>query len=174
MNKQGCDIDAIGINYTIYRGKPNESLSITRKNNFELQALHDKLEEQALPKVDTNHQSSTLHVLKNVSCSAKPWEILAIVGPSGAGKLSFLEILAGRLSPQSESVYVNQQPIEKAKLKKLSGYVAQKDTLFPLLTVEETLMFSAKLRLRLSGSELSSRVTDLRTRIRPRGEFASR
>lgn len=169
MKKQGCDIEAIRINYTIYKGKPKHSLNITSKNNIELQVLQDNnLEEQALPKVDHHNTVSTINpnpstrrVLKDVSCRAKPWEILAIVGPSGAGKSSLLEILAGRLTPQSESIYVNQKSIENARLKKLSGYVTQKDTLFPLLTVEETLMFSAKLRLRLPESELSSRVKTL-------------
>ncbi|KAF5960600.1 hypothetical protein HYC85_001809 [Camellia sinensis] len=101
------------------------------------------------------------HVLKGVNFQAKPWEILAIMGPSGAGKSSLLEILSGKLTPQSASIFVNQKPIDKARFKKISGYVTQKDTLFPLLTVEETLMFSAKLRLRLPQSQLSSKVKSL-------------
>ncbi|XP_019098582.1 PREDICTED: ABC transporter G family member 5-like, partial [Camelina sativa] len=90
-----------------------------------------------------------------------PWEILAIVGPSGAGKSSLLEILAARLIPQTGSVLVNKRPVDRANFKKISGYVTQKDTLFPLLTVEETLLFSAKLRLKLPADELRSRVKSL-------------
>uniref|UniRef100_A0A7N0TSY3 ABC transporter domain-containing protein n=1 Tax=Kalanchoe fedtschenkoi TaxID=63787 RepID=A0A7N0TSY3_KALFE len=56
---------------------------------------------------------------------------------------------------------VNQNIMDKARFKKLSGYVTQKDTLFPLLTVEETLMFSAELRLRLTKTELSTKVNAL-------------
>lgn len=164
---QGCDIEAIGINYTICNQNrnrnQNQSLKITSKeNNHELQVL--QLEEQTLPKVAHHHNAtnpSFRHVLKDVTCRAKPWEILAIVGPSGAGKSSLLEILAGKLNPQSGSIFVNQKPVEKARFKKLSGYVTQKDILFPLLTVEETLMFSAKLRLSLPETELRSRVKSL-------------
>eukprot|EP01018_Ginkgo_biloba_P000809 Gb_24085 [translate_table: standard] len=88
------------------------------------------------------------HILRNVSCEARPGEILAIAGPSGAGKSTLLEVLAGRIRPSStNSILVNQQPMNISHFRRISGYVTQDDALFPLLTVEETLMFSAKLRL---------------------------
>ncbi|EPS58594.1 hypothetical protein M569_16219, partial [Genlisea aurea] len=101
------------------------------------------------------------NVLTDVSLRARPWEILAIVGPSGAGKSSLLEILAGKLTHQSGSIYVNGAPLEKSRFKKMSGYVTQKDTLFPLLTVEETLRFTAELRLNLPAREIDARVESL-------------
>ncbi|XAR73162.1 Maltose-transporting ATPase [Bertholletia excelsa] len=163
MKKQGCEIEAIGINFAICmqkREKPLKGISKDGQNKQLGQDELDYLEEQPPNFKDGGH-TGVRHVLKDVNCRAKPWEILAIVGPSGAGKSSLLEILAGRLSPQSASIFVNQKPIDKARFKKISGYVTQKDTLFPLLTVEETLMFSAKLRLRLPRSQLSSRVKSL-------------
>ncbi|XVE86511.1 hypothetical protein DITRI_Ditri18aG0039500 [Diplodiscus trichospermus] len=158
MKKQGCEIEAVGINYKIYgekRENPSQIFNKNRKNEVdqELQQQPSSKFEESCPGVR--------HVLKDVNCKAKPWEILAIVGPSGAGKSSLLEILAGKLTPQSGSIFVNQSPINKAQFKKISGYVTQKDNLFPLLTVEETLMFSAKLRLRLPQAQLSSRVKSL-------------
>ena len=83
------------------------------------------------------------------------------MGPSGAGKTTLLEILAGKLSPSSPAVYLNGSIATSLQLQKLTGYVTQKDTLFPLLTVKETLLFSAKLRLRLSPQEASSKVDSL-------------
>ncbi|KAL8045089.1 hypothetical protein ABFX02_08G089700 [Erythranthe guttata] len=144
MKKQGCEIEAFGINYTIYTTTPHKN--INPKGGAAAAAAGKPQARQ---------------VLRDVSLTAKPFEILAIVGPSGAGKSSLLEILAGKLTPQSASVYVNQKPLDKPRFKKLSGYVTQKDTLFPLLTVEETLKFSAKLRLNLPEPELSSRVKSL-------------
>ncbi|KAI3826825.1 hypothetical protein L1987_00881 [Smallanthus sonchifolius] len=140
MNRKGCDIQATGINYTIY----------TQPSNFNI--FNNK---------QLIQQPTSRRVLREVSCHAKPWEVLAIVGPSGAGKSSLLEILAGKLTPQTASIYVNGTPVDKSRFKKISGYVTQKDTLFPLLTVEETLVFTAKLRLNLCQSELSSRVKSL-------------
>ncbi|WCJ31000.1 ABC-2 type transporter family protein [Euphorbia peplus] len=139
MKKQGCEIEARGISYSI-------SINKIKETSF-FKHHHHK-----------HHQK---HVLKDVNCKAKPWEILAIVGPSGAGKSSLLEVLAGKKNPQSGSVLVNQNSIEKSQFNKISGYVTQKDTLFPLLTVEETLMFSARFRLRLPQPQLKSRVKSL-------------
>ncbi|CBI21607.3 unnamed protein product, partial [Vitis vinifera] len=145
MKKQGCEIEAIGINYQIYTHKGEQSSPF-------------KIFNKQVVKGGTL-SPGVRHVLKDVNCEAKPWEILAIVGPSGAGKSSLLEILAGKIAPQTASICVNQKPMDKAQFKKISGFVAQKDTLFPLLTVEETLMFSAKLRLRLPPAQLISKPT---------------
>lgn len=150
MNRKGCDIQATGINYTIYTQKPQPPFKIFNKDQQVTQ------HQQPFPDPDTNPRAR--RVLREVSCHAKPWEVLAIVGPSGAGKSSLLEILAGKLTPQTATIYVNQKPVDKSRFKKTSGYVTQKDTLFPLLTVEETLVFTAKLRLNLPNLELRSRV----------------
>ncbi|KAA8531085.1 hypothetical protein F0562_005794 [Nyssa sinensis] len=158
METQGCEIEAIGINYKIYTQKRGHPLKIFNK---EKQEEEEDQELQKQPPKESTACPGIRQVLNDVNCRAKPWEILAIVGPSGAGKSSLLEILAGKLTPESASIFVNQKPINKARFKKISGYVTQKDTLFPLLTVEETLMFSAKLRLKLPESQLSSRVKSL-------------
>lgn len=99
-------------------------------------------------------------ILKDVTCEAKPGQITAIAGPSGAGKTTLLEILAGIL-PQSKvsaQVLVNGCPVHAQSFCKISGYVAQEDALFPLLTVEETLMYSALLRLPGGKKEAITRV----------------
>ncbi|KAJ4833521.1 ATP-binding cassette sub- G member 5 [Turnera subulata] len=157
MKKQGCEVEAIGINYTIYTKNTDSPFKIFAKE----EAFHDqKQKHQSLEEI-VSPPPGVKQVLKNVSCKAKPWEILAIVGPSGAGKSSLLETLAGKLTPQSGDIFVNQTRINKAQFKKISGYVTQRDTLFPLLTVEETLMFSAKLRLRLPQDQLRAKVKSL-------------
>lgn len=88
-------------------------------------------------------------ILKDVSCEARPGEITAIAGPSGAGKTTLLEILAGKISSRKVSgkLLVNDRPMDAEHFRRISGYVTQDDALFPLLTVEETLMYSALLRL---------------------------
>ncbi|OMO92416.1 ABC transporter-like protein [Corchorus olitorius] len=103
-------------------------------------------------------------ILKGVNCEARPGEITAIAGPSGAGKTTLLEILAGRIPPckvSSGEVLVNGRPIDVKHFRRVSGYVTQDDALFPLLTVEETLMYSALLRLPGGRKEASSRVKGL-------------
>jgi ABC-type multidrug transport system ATPase subunit len=89
------------------------------------------------------------YVLKHVCCEAKPGEVMAVAGPSGAGKSTLLEVLAGRIKPGSGSgsILVNGQPMDMQHFRRISGYVMQDDALFPMLTVKETLMYSARLRL---------------------------
>lgn len=99
-------------------------------------------------------------ILKDVSCEAKGGELTAVAGPSGAGKTTLLEILAGIFSRNKVSgqVLVNGCPVHAQSFRKVSGYVAQEDALFPLLTVEETLMYSALLRLPGGKKEAIHRV----------------
>lgn len=92
---------------------------------------------------------STVYILKNVTCQVKPEEITAIAGPSGAGKTTLLDILAGMvpMSRISGHILVNSQPMNAEYFRRVSGYVTQDEALFPLLTVQETLMYSARLRM---------------------------
>ncbi|KAJ1401253.1 P-loop containing nucleoside triphosphate hydrolase [Sesbania bispinosa] len=160
MKKQGCEIEATGVNYKIHTQTTEQSFKIFNKPP-QFHSEEDGEEPGNEAKAEQRSCSGVKHVLKDVNCTAKPRQILAIVGPSGAGKSSLLEILAGKVSPQSGSILVNQEPVDKAQFRKISGYVTQKDTLFPLLTVEETIMFSAKLRLNLPQQQLCSRVKSL-------------
>uniref|UniRef100_A0A3B3V2D2 ATP binding cassette subfamily G member 2 (JR blood group) n=1 Tax=Poecilia latipinna TaxID=48699 RepID=A0A3B3V2D2_9TELE len=72
----------------------------------------------------------------------------AILGPTGSGKSSFLDILAGRKDPLglSGDVLVDGAP-QPPNFKCLSGYVVQEDVVMGTLTVRQNLSFSAALRL---------------------------
>ncbi|KAA0063039.1 ABC transporter G family member 10 [Cucumis melo var. makuwa] len=102
-------------------------------------------------------------ILKNVNCEARAGEITAIAGPSGAGKTTLLEILGGNipLKKISGQVLVNDQHMLEKMFPRISGYVTQDDALFPFLTVEESLMYSALLRLAGGRKEAESRVRRL-------------
>ncbi|KAK9125036.1 hypothetical protein Scep_013882 [Stephania cephalantha] len=108
----------------------------------------------------------TTDILKSVSFVARSSETLAIVGPSGAGKSTLLRIISGRIKDSEydpRSLYLNDHPITNPiQLRRICGFVAQEDSLLPLLTVKETLMFSAKFRLRgMSSKEKEERVESL-------------
>lgn len=102
-------------------------------------------------------------ILQDVSCEARAGEITAIAGPSGAGKTTLLEILAGIVPPGTVSgeVLVNSWPVNADVFRRISGFVTQDEALFPLLTVEETLMYSALLRLQGGENEKKNRVKKL-------------
>ncbi|CAD6339224.1 unnamed protein product [Miscanthus lutarioriparius] len=91
--------------------------------------------------------SSCRHILKGIAGSVDPGEILALMGPSGSGKTTLLKILGGRLDGGIKGqITYNDTPYSPC-LKRRIGFVTQDDVLFPQLTVEETLVFAAFLRL---------------------------
>ncbi|XP_002971450.2 ABC transporter G family member 6 [Selaginella moellendorffii] len=89
------------------------------------------------------------NLLENVSGEAREGEILAVMGPSGSGKSTLIDALALRIAKGSlkGSITLNGEEVGTRLLRSISAYVMQDDLLFPMLTVQETLMFSANVRL---------------------------
>ncbi|UZP33910.1 hypothetical protein NXS19_001726 [Fusarium pseudograminearum] len=71
------------------------------------------------------------------------------MGASGAGKTTFLDILA-RKNKRGQvygNFYVNGEKVDDSDYKNVVGFVDQEDTMLPTLTVHETILTSALLRL---------------------------
>nr|DAD46025.1 TPA_asm: hypothetical protein HUJ06_004255 [Nelumbo nucifera] len=86
-------------------------------------------------------------ILNGVSGSVSPGEMLALLGPSGSGKTTLLTALGGRLGGKlGGSITYNGKPFS-VLVKRMTGFVTQDDVLYPHLTVTETLVFTALLRL---------------------------
>ncbi|KAK6929270.1 ABC-2 type transporter [Dillenia turbinata] len=104
-------------------------------------------------------------LLNDISGEAREGEILAVLGASGSGKSTLIDALANRIAKGSlkGSITLNGEALESRLLKVISAYVMQDDLLFPMLTVEETLMFAAEFRLprTLSKSKKKARVNAL-------------
>ncbi|PIA63646.1 hypothetical protein AQUCO_00201174v1 [Aquilegia coerulea] len=86
-------------------------------------------------------------ILKGITGSIGPGEILALMGPSGSGKTTLLKILGGRLHENVKGTVTYNDIAYNPALKRRIGFVTQDDLLLPQLTVEETLVFAAFLRL---------------------------
>lgn len=93
-------------------------------------------------------------IIEGITGMVSPGEVLAILGPSGSGKSTLLNIISGRLqSRHGGAVLANGKRLTRAEIKRI-GFVAQDDVLYPHLTVRETLVFAALLRLpRTMGKE---------------------
>ncbi|KFP45852.1 ATP-binding cassette sub-family G member 2, partial [Chlamydotis macqueenii] len=92
-------------------------------------------------------------VLRDVNGIMRPG-LNAILGPTGSGKSSLLDVLAARKDPHglSGDILINGAP-QPANFKCTSGYVVQDDVVMGTLTVRENLKFSAALRLPKSVKE---------------------
>lgn len=92
-------------------------------------------------------KTTTKDILIDLNGIMKPG-LNAIMGATGSGKSSFLDVLAARKDPAglSGEVLINGAP-QPPNFKCLSGYVVQDDVVMGTLTVRENLTFSAALRL---------------------------
>jgi ABC-type multidrug transport system ATPase subunit/pSer/pThr/pTyr-binding forkhead associated (FHA) protein len=84
-------------------------------------------------------------LLNRATLSVEPGELVALIGESGAGKSTLLKALSGVQPISSGSVTLNGEPVS-TRLADI-GYLPQDEIVHPRLTVEESLRFSARLRL---------------------------
>jgi len=77
----------------------------------------------------------------------KSGKLVGIMGVSGSGKTTFINVLNGTLPPSSGEILINGISLqkEKEKLQGVIGYVSQDDFLFEELTVFQNLYYNAKL-----------------------------
>ncbi|KAK8685689.1 hypothetical protein V6N13_041686 [Hibiscus sabdariffa] len=99
-----------------------------------------------VPVKDGKKSETNKYILHGITGLVHPGELLALMGPSGGGKTTLLNLLSGRVKFHSGTITYNNQPYSKS-LKWRIGFVLQDDVAFPHLTVKETLTYSALLRL---------------------------
>lgn len=95
------------------------------------------------------HTKSGKQLLKGISGEISGG-FCAIMGPSGGGKTTFLNSLSRRLSKSTQlngEIALNGKPYKSRQLKAMSAYVMQDDVLNAYFTVEDTLMFTSRLRM---------------------------
>jgi ABC-type multidrug transport system ATPase subunit len=90
-------------------------------------------------------------ILRGVRGRIRPGRVTAIMGPSGAGKTTFLSVLMGKVARTSGSLLINGREDDIFRFKKITGYVPQDDTMMRELTVRENILFSARMRLPRKG-----------------------
>ena len=90
-----------------------------------------------------------LQLLSNVSGLFSPGVLTALVGSSGAGKTTLMDVLAGRKTGGyiEGDIRISGHPKEQKTFARIAGYVEQNDIHSPQVTVFESLWFSSFLRL---------------------------
>lgn len=96
-------------------------------------------------------------ILNNLTGSISSGSCLAIMGGSGAGKTTFLNIISGRFSQKglkkTGNIYLNGKHLDYNKFKSNIGFVMQSDLFFEFLTVRQCFNFAAELRMPKSTKE---------------------
>lgn len=100
----------------------------------------------------------TLKVLDNISFQVKKGEFICVVGPTGCGKTTFLNLLTRLISPTSGDILIDGEPADPKKHN--ISFAFQEPSAFSWLTVEENIKFGMKLK-KLPKEEMESRTEEI-------------
>jgi urea transport system ATP-binding protein len=88
--------------------------------------------------------------LNNLSFAVEPGEMRAIIGPNGAGKTTMMDVVTGKIRPDSGDVYFEQgthdlSSLDETEIATLGiGRKFQKPTVFEMHTVNDNLLLALK------------------------------
>lgn len=109
------------------------------------------------PKVSAQHLTKKfedLLVLDDVSFDIKKREFVCIVGPTGCGKTTFLNLLVKLIEPTSGKVLIDGEPADPRRHN--MSCVFQEPSTFPWLTVEDNIKFNLQIK-KLDKQEIQRR-----------------
>ncbi|KAL8521925.1 hypothetical protein ACS0TY_012179 [Phlomoides rotata] len=94
-------------------------------------------------------QEDRIELLKGVSGAFRPGVLTALMGVTGAGKTTLMDVLSGRKTRGyiEGNIKISGYPKKQESFARIAGYCEQTDIHSPHVTVYESLQFSASLRL---------------------------
>ncbi len=114
--------------------------------------------------ITLSKQYKNRQVVKSVSLTIEPGQIIGLLGPNGAGKTTCFYMLVGLVKSDSGSVWLGDQDITALPIhlraRKGLGYLPQEASIFRKLTVEQNLL-SVLESLKLSRAEQETRKENL-------------
>jgi NitT/TauT family transport system ATP-binding protein len=96
--------------------------------------------------------------ITDLSFNLKACEIVAILGASGCGKSTFLNLIAGLLKPQAGKIEFSHEQLLSKSTKQQIGYIFQDDALLPWRTVEANLMLVTEIIKDISKETIKERI----------------
>ncbi|XP_077211717.1 pleiotropic drug resistance protein 1-like [Tasmannia lanceolata] len=145
-NKGSSSAHTAGIAHSSQNKKgmilPFEPLSITFDDVRYSVDMPQEMKAQGFPE-------DRLELLKGVSGAFRPGVLTALMGVSGAGKTTLMDVLAGRKTGGyiEGNITISGYPKNQETFARISGYCEQNDIHSPNVTVNESLVYSAWLRL---------------------------
>ena len=90
-----------------------------------------------------------LQLLQEVTGAFRPGVLTALMGVSGAGKTTLMDVLSGRKTGGyvEGDIKISGFPKKQETFARISGYCEQNDIHSPQITIQESLIYSAFLRL---------------------------
>lgn len=113
-------------------------------------------------------QYGRVEALKDVSIDVLQGELFGFIGPDGAGKTTLFRILTSLVLPDAGSAFIGSLDVVKdyKKIRKSTGYMPGRFSLYSDLTVEENLQFYARI-FKTSVKENYDLISDIYRQIEP-------
>jgi subfamily B ATP-binding cassette protein MsbA len=92
-------------------------------------------------KVGFHYPESEEYVIKDISLSAKPGEISAVCGASGAGKSTIIDLLLRFIEPTEGKIYIDDHDLQRVSLMTLRAYIS--------IVSQDVIIFSGTIRSNL-------------------------
>jgi ABC-type multidrug transport system ATPase subunit len=110
---------------------------------------------------EQGYKERKLQLLHNITGAFQPGVLSALMGVTGAGKTTLLDVLAGRKTGGviEGDIRVGGYPKIQQTFARISGYCEQTDVHSPQITVEESVAYSAWLRLPTEVDSKTRRVS---------------
>ncbi|KAL8545343.1 hypothetical protein ACS0TY_005497 [Phlomoides rotata] len=128
------------------RNPPGKIVNQISVHSFRYQEL---LELTVVAMKEHGFMQKRLQLLRDITAAFKPGVLTALMGISGAGKTTLLDVLSGRKTSGTieGEIRIGGYPKVQTTFARISGYCEQTDIHSPQITVEESVIFSAWLRL---------------------------
>lgn len=133
--------------------------------------MQDKSTNQVLIEVKDLCKSFGEHdVLKGINTTISRGDVIAIIGPSGYGKSTFLRSLNLLETPTSgvikfEGTDITDKSVDINKMREKIGMVFQQFNLFPNMTIKQNIMLAPVKLGKMTKDEASAKADELLARI---------
>ncbi|KAL6199774.1 hypothetical protein ACLB2K_029557 [Fragaria x ananassa] len=153
--KEACTLQNLGIDMQVRNAEGSSNVQAKRGMVLPFQPLSlafshvnyyvDMPAEMKTQGIEENR----LQLLRDVNGAFRPGILTALVGVSGAGKTTLMDVLAGRKTGGyiEGNISISGYPKNQTTFARVSGYCEQNDIHSPYVTVYESLLYSAWLRL---------------------------
>ncbi|WP_175615519.1 ABC transporter ATP-binding protein [Piscibacillus halophilus] len=106
---------------------------------------------------NVSHSFGSENVLNQIQLSVEKGKIFGLLGPSGAGKTTLVNMMIGILTPNRGEIYIDSKKVPSFDVIDMTGYMAQSDALYQELTARENLEFIGSI-YGLKSSDLKKRI----------------